>query len=436
MKKKVRHVRYIKNMKVKVLLMGKSGSGKTSMRSIIFANYIARDTRRLGATILDRLHSLQINSSLSTYSLVDSVGNTKTFDVEHSHVRFLGNLVLNLWDCGGGTALTPGWSTKSLSSTRLRRKGRKSGKKKRKRIRQDTFMENYFTSQRDNIFRNVEVLIYVFDVESRELEKDMHYYQSCLEAILQNSPDAKIFCLVHKMDLVQEDQRDLIFKEREEDLRRLSRPLECSCFRTSIWDETLYKAWSSIVYQLIPNVQQLEMNLRNFAEIIEADEVLLFERATFLLLTWKRCNGQLSDVAKSSDGEVKGQRAHRQGSLAWKFTTLSPVFPASGNSNKQVISHYQCKEQRDVHRFEKISNIIKQFKLSCSKLAASFQSMEVRNSNFAAFIDIFTSNTYVMVVMSDPSIPSAATLINIRNARKHFEKLERVDGPKQCLLMR
>lgn len=77
-------------------------------------------------------------------------------------------------------------------------------------IRQDTFMENYFTSQRDNIFRNVEVLIYVFDVESNELEKDMHYYQSCLEAILQNSPDAKVFCLVHKMDLVQEEQRDLV----------------------------------------------------------------------------------------------------------------------------------------------------------------------------------------------------------------------------------
>ncbi|KAG7237728.1 hypothetical protein CRUP_013459, partial [Coryphaenoides rupestris] len=73
-----------------------------------------------------------------------------------------------------------------------------------------------------------------------------------------------------------------IFKEREEDLRRLSRPLSCTCFRTSIWDETLYKAWSSIVYQLIPNVQQLESNLRNFAQIIEADEVLLFERATFL----------------------------------------------------------------------------------------------------------------------------------------------------------
>ncbi|GAB6019769.1 hypothetical protein CHUAL_001318 [Chamberlinius hualienensis] len=302
-------------MKKKVLLMGKSGSGKTSMRSIIFANYIARDTRRLGATI----------------------------DVEHSHVRFLGNLVLNLWDCGG----------------------------------QEAFMENYFASQRDNIFRNVEVLIYVFDVESRELEKDIHYYQSCLEAILQNSPEAKVFCLVHKMDLVQEDQRDAIFKEREEDLKRLSKPLDCTCFRTSIWDETLYKAWSSIVYMLIPNVQQLENNLESFATIIDADEVLLFERATFL-----------------------------------------------------VISYSQRKPHRDLHRFEKVSNIIKQFKLSCSKLAAQFQSMEVRNSNFAAFIDVFTSNTYVMVIISDPTIPSAATLINIKNARKHFEKLERVNqGP-------
>ena len=66
-------------------------------------------------------------------------------------------------------------------------------------------------------------------------------------------------------------------------MKRLSKPLDCTCFRTSIWDETLYKAWSSIVYQLIPNVTQLEKNLEDFASIIDADEVLLFERATFLV---------------------------------------------------------------------------------------------------------------------------------------------------------
>ena len=47
---------------------------------------------------------------------------------------------------------------------------------------QEVFMENYITSQRDHMFRNVEVMIYVFDVESRDLEKDLHYYQSCVGA--------------------------------------------------------------------------------------------------------------------------------------------------------------------------------------------------------------------------------------------------------------
>jgi hypothetical protein len=40
----------------------------------------------------------------------------------------------------------------------------------------------------------------------------------------------------------------------------------------------------------------------------------------------------------------------------------------------------------------------------CSKLTAAFQSMEVRNSTFACFIELLTPNTYVMVVISDPSI--------------------------------
>ncbi len=43
------------------------------MRSIVFSNYVAKDVRRLGATI----------------------------DVEHSNIKFMGNLMLNLWDCGG-----------------------------------------------------------------------------------------------------------------------------------------------------------------------------------------------------------------------------------------------------------------------------------------------------------------------------------------------
>lgn len=74
----------------------------------------------------------------------------------------------------------------------------------------------------------------------------------------------------------------------------------------------LRQAWSAIVHALIPNTRLLQANLEEFRRILDADEVVLFERATFL-----------------------------------------------------VVSHATYKEHRDVHRFEKISNIIKQFKLSC-----------------------------------------------------------------------
>ena len=75
------------------------------------------------------------------------------------------------------------------------------------------------------------------------------------------------------MDLIVEDQRDPIFNERQEDLKKLSKPIACTCFKTSIWDETLYKAWSSIVYRLIPNVTRVERLLNDFAGILGADEV-------------------------------------------------------------------------------------------------------------------------------------------------------------------
>ncbi len=71
-------------------------------------------------------------------------------------------------------------------------------------------MESFFVNQRENIFRNVEVLIYVFDIQSADLKKDLMYYRSTLDALSEHSPGASIFCLVHKMDLVADDCRALV----------------------------------------------------------------------------------------------------------------------------------------------------------------------------------------------------------------------------------
>lgn len=230
-----------KPKKKKVLLMGKSGSGKSSMRSIIFSNYIARDTRRLGATI----------------------------DIDLSHVKFLGNLTLNLWDCGG----------------------------------QEAFMENYLSQQRVHVFSNVGVLIYVFDIESRDVDRDLATYVSIISALTQYSPTAKVYVLIHKMDLIMTQVREAVFLERVKLVRQKTAELvqgagfqgevDLTPFATSIWDQSLYKAWASIIHDLVPNLAVIESQLEALGKLIGAEELLLFERTSFLVVSsWSSDEGQ------------------------------------------------------------------------------------------------------------------------------------------------
>jgi len=70
-----------------------------------------------------------------------------------------------------------------------------------------------------------------------------------------------------------------------------------------------------IVQSLIPNTETIEAHLKSFAELVSAEEVVLFERTTFLVV---------SHVSQPFQGEIL-----------------------------------------DPQRFEKVSSIIKSFKLSC-----------------------------------------------------------------------
>ncbi len=156
------------------------------------------------------MHNRQASQQLKPYSSNNPASLTArlgaTIDVEQNHVRFLGDLILNLWDCGG----------------------------------QDAFMDSYLTTQRGTIFKQVGVMIYVFDVESRETLKDLEYYRDCMTGLQQYSPDAAVFLLIHKMDLVREP-RQPTFLKRKQELEEASGDTPVSVLATSIYDESLYK---------------------------------------------------------------------------------------------------------------------------------------------------------------------------------------------------
>ena len=125
--------------------------------------------------------------------------------MEQNHVRFLGDLILNLWDCGG----------------------------------QDAFMDSYLSIQQSTIFQHVGVMIYVFEVETRNMDKDLNYYKECLEALQRYSPNAAVFLLVHKMDLARGPKAETLARKSKE-LKEASGDVEVTVFGTSIYDESLY----------------------------------------------------------------------------------------------------------------------------------------------------------------------------------------------------
>lgn len=312
------------------------------MRSIIFSNYSAFDTRRLGATI----------------------------DVEHSNLRFLNNMTLNLWDCGG----------------------------------QDVFMDNFLNNTDDtggtgtnsNIFKKCEVLIHVFDVESKEVAKDINTFKRVLENLSKFSPKVKIFILIHKIDLVQSNKRQELFQLMYNNLKKIALDeygFSITGFATSIWDESLYKAWSSIVCSLIPNVAVYEQHLAKLNRIINAREIILFEKTTFLVIS--------SMDRYKSDPDLAANPAH-------------PI------------------ETLDPKRFEKISNIVKTYKQSVNKIRSNFRNLVLHGKNSSIYLDILTSNIYIMVIMDNnvkkddnyQIYNENLVLEDIKIARSLFEKIE------------
>jgi len=179
-----------------------------------------------------------------------------------------------------------------------------------------------------------------------------------------------VFVLIHKMDMVPEKERLKVFEEKKAQIAEKSADFKIEVFRTSIWDETLYQAWSKIAHFLIPNIEKIETDLSKLCKLCAADELVLFEKSTFL-----------------------------------------------------EISHIEAKVHKDPHRFEKISNIIKQFKLSLFSTNYQFQEMMVKNSKFRAYLLDFTKSTYLMIVISNRDVEETALKMNIEALKPYYDKI-------------
>ena len=254
--------------------------------------------------------------------------------------------------------------------------------------RQDSFVESYLTNQRSHVFTSVAVLIFVFDISSKEPQSDMHSFASTIRALHEYSPNSKLFVLIHKMDLVPMDQKEKGFNERASEVRATCneegfQTEQVDFWPTSIWDQSLYRAWTKVIYFLVPNAIVIENMLGKFADLLGARELILYERTTCLVVT---------HVSRGMD-----------------------------------------KKNPFVDRFERISSILKAHRHSMAKHTGtmasevSFAEMQVKTRTFMLFITQLTENTNLAVIMPNDEGAFNAARVNVQLAKKEFAHLDIIE---------
>lgn len=156
--------------------------------------------------------------------------------VEHSNMRFVGNLSLNLLDCGGqegfmkeyltedrcDTAATDNpsvdwwWMNEWMngSITMMLMMLSVGGVLPESEL-STTCRSLYISSMLPPIILRFVILNTQSKLNRplltrRFMQSDLKWYQKCVEALLQHSPKALIFGLIHKMDLIAEEDRDKV----------------------------------------------------------------------------------------------------------------------------------------------------------------------------------------------------------------------------------
>ena len=186
------------------------------------------------------------------------------------------------------------------------------------------------------------------------------------------SINSKIIILINKIDklkkLSQKEQDNIITKGKNL-FQSKAGNFKIECFPTSIWEISIYKVWSNLLGNVIPNKDKINYLLDKYCQACQADEVILFERNTFLFIS------------------------------------------SSKNKNNKI---------KEDERFEKFGEEMKKFKNFCQKSSKQFHHFLINNIKNMIYLDEFTNSTCIMTVLSNKSVSLELLKINIEISKKNF----------------
>lgn len=142
---------------------------------------------------------------------------------------------------------------------------------------------NYFepTYESEKLFKNIGALVYVIDSQDEYLNA-LSNLATIIEYAYKVNPLINIEVLIHKVDGLSEDfkldtQRDIMQRTGDELLDLGLEGVQVSFYLTSIFDHSIYEAFSRIVQKLIPELPFLENMLDNLIQHSKIEKCFLFD---------------------------------------------------------------------------------------------------------------------------------------------------------------
>jgi Ras-related GTP-binding protein C/D len=142
---------------------------------------------------------------------------------------------------------------------------------------------NYFEPSYDSekLFKSVGALVYVIDAQDEYLNA-LTNLAMIIEYAYKVNPEIHIEVLIHKVDGLSEDfrldtQRDIMQRIGDELLDLGIEGVQVSFHLTSIFDHSIYEAFSRIIQKLIHELPSLENLLDNLVQHSKIEKAFLFD---------------------------------------------------------------------------------------------------------------------------------------------------------------
>lgn len=172
------------------------------------------------------------------------------------------------------------------------------------------------------------------------------------------------------MDKCEEDKKESILATKKENFEAKAGSLKLNFYQTSIWEPSLYKAFSNILFSIVKHNDKIKKILEDFANACEADEVILFDKKTLL-----------------------------------------------------AISSFCNKKIKDEERMEKMCFSMKKFKSNYKNSSNKFSNFIIKNKSNIIYFDELTSTSYIMAVLSNKNASLELLKLNLEIIRKEIENL-------------